>query len=124
MNRTVNETTPAPFYIPPMPSMGYPIEPKKGVSWGLIGTILGAIVAAGTIAGALGNNFFVARTEYNASQLHLAEQKVYISQSLDRIEKNLTSQNSSIEKLEQIVSELRYETSRRKKNTYGSTSPK
>jgi uncharacterized protein HemX len=71
--------------------------------------IFGLIIASGTILGVVGKAFYVSREEYTAQSLNNAESKTSMKQTLERIDRTLTRQEASFEKLSEAVQGIKVE---------------
>jgi len=97
------QITPSPLTFTPPP----PVTPASRSLLVILSVVLGMVIALGTIAGGLGNAYFVGRTEYTQQTLQAASEKVSAAESLKRIDLALSRQEAALEKLSASVETLR-----------------
>lgn len=79
-----------------------------------LSTILGIVIAAGVILGVVGNAFYVSRDEYTRDALKNTAESTSIKAMLDRIERALSRQENSFEKLSDAVQTIKVDMARKK----------
>ena len=68
---------------------------------------LGVLIAAATIVSGLGKAFYVSRDEYTTQTLQYTQDKTVIQQTLERVDKTLTRQEGAVQKVFEIVQDLK-----------------
>ena len=69
--------------------------------------MFGLILAVGTVIGVMGKAFYVTRDEYNTKNLRDAEESTTVKNTLDRVEKALSRQEASFDKLSDAVQAIK-----------------
>lgn len=72
-------------------------------SWSWITIFLSAVLAVGTLVGVLGNAFFVARSEYTASETTNSVTHEAMRQTLDRVDRTLNAQTQALTEMAKAV---------------------
>jgi hypothetical protein len=69
--------------------------------------VFGLILAVGSVVGVLGKAFYVSRDEYVEKNLKDAEEATTVRNTLDRVEKALSRQEASFDKLSDAVQAIK-----------------
>lgn len=84
----------------------YVAPPSADPSWKTVRNWILVIVALATLAGGLGRAFFADRAAYDLHIQHAAVQQERTDRALDQVNRALTTQNQSLEKLTLAVRDL------------------
>ena len=77
--------------------------------------VFGLILAVGTVIGVMGKAFYVTRDEYNTKNLRDAEESTTVKNTLVRVEKALSRQEASFDKLSDAVQAIKVDMASRGK---------
>jgi len=118
MPEGVPQYTPTPVSEFSMPQT-VRFEPPRQTSVGsasflvVISTILGILIATGSVLGVVGKAFYVERSEYNLQVVTNTEERVKVAEALKRIDQSVARQEAAIEKISECLETLKQDSRRR-----------